>query len=102
MTITDKNFENIIANNNVMMKFGAVWCGPCRMLEPVIKKMEAEDTNPCVIGSVDVDENSVLSTTFGIRSIPAILFFKDGQVVDKLIGNVAETQIREKIKTLFS
>ena len=100
MTITDKNFENVIANNNVVMKLGAEWCGPCRQLDPIIKKMETEDTN-YIVGSVDIDENSVISTRYGIRNIPTILFFKDGQLVDKMVGAVTETAIREKITAAF-
>jgi len=101
MIITDKNFENLIANNNVVMKLGAVWCGPCRQLDPIIKKMEAEE-NKFIVGSVDIDENSVISTRYGIRNIPTILFFKEGQLVDKIVGNVSEIQIREKITTALS
>lgn len=96
MTITDKNYKNIIENNDAVIKFGAPWCGPCRQIDPIIKKMEAEET-PYVIGSVDVDDNSEISTEFGIRSIPAILIFKEGKVVDKIVGFVPENQIREKI-----
>lgn len=96
MTITDKNFENIIANNTVVMKLGAVWCGPCRQIDPIIKKMETED-NGYIVGSVDIDENSVIPLRYGVRNIPTILIFKEGQVVGKVIGNVTETQLREKI-----
>jgi thioredoxin 1 len=100
MEITDKNFENVIANNSVVMKLGAVWCGPCRQVDPIIKKIEAENNN-FVVGSVDVDVNSVISTRYGVRNIPTILFFKEGQLVDKLVGGATETAIREKIATNF-
>lgn len=101
MTITDKNFENIIANNTVVMKLGAVWCGPCRQIDPIIKKMETED-NGYIVGSVDIDENSVIPLRYGVRNIPTILIFKEGQVVGKVIGNVTENELREKITAAIS
>ena len=101
MTITDKNFENIITNNTVVMKLGAVWCGPCRQIDPIIKKMETED-NGYIVGSVDIDENSVIPLRYGVRNIPTILIFKEGQVVGKVIGNVTENELREKITAAIS
>lgn len=101
MTITDKNFENIIANNIVVMKLGAVWCAPCRQIDPIIKKMETED-NGYIVGSVDIDENSVIPLRYGVRNIPTILIFKEGQVVGKVIGNVTENELREKITAAIS
>ncbi len=96
MKITDQNFENLIANNTVVMKLGAVWCGPCRQIEPIITKMEAED-NGYIVGTVDVDENSVIPQRYGVRNIPTILIFKAGEVVGKVTGYVNETELREKI-----
>lgn len=102
MIITDKNFENLIANNNVVMKLGAVWCGPCRQLDPIIHKLEEEKDKNYIVGSVDIDINSVISTRYGIRNIPTILFFKEGQLVDKIVGNTSELQLREKITAVLS
>lgn len=101
MIVTDQNFENIIANNTAVFKLGAEWCPGCKLLDPIIKKMEAED-NGYIVGSVDVDENSVIPLRYGVRNIPTILIFKAGQVVGKVTGYVNETELREKITTAIS
>ncbi len=84
-----------------MVDFWAVWCGPCRMVGPVVEELATEYQGKAVIGKVDVDTNQEVAAKYGIRNIPTILFFKDGEVVDKVVGVVPKEQLVEKIKRDF-
>jgi thioredoxin len=99
MNITDQNYKDVIENNLVAVKFGAEWCGPCKVVDPIFKKLETEDLG-VVVGLCDVDTNSEASTAFGVRNLPTMLFFKNGIVVDKHVGVITETQLRAKIENL--
>ncbi len=102
MKITDENYKEVIENNNAMIYMGAGWCSGCKVVKPVIEKMELENSSSTVIGKVDVDTAAEITIEYGIRNIPAILFFKDGKVVDKIIGNTTESVIKEKMNSNFN
>ncbi|MCW3071463.1 MAG: thioredoxin [Bacteroidetes bacterium] len=103
LEITDANFEELVTKSNkpVLLDFWAEWCGPCRMVGPVVEELSNEYADKAVVGKVDVDANANISNMFGIRNIPTILFFKDGQVVDKQVGAVPKSVLDAKLKALL-
>ena len=102
VTITNENFASLKAGDlPLVVDFWATWCGPCRMIAPIIEELAADFDGQIVVGKCDVEENDDLAAEFGIRNIPTILFFKDGVVVDKLVGAVSKAKIEEKFQTLL-
>ncbi len=102
VTITNENFESLKNGAQpLVVDFWATWCGPCRMVAPVIAELAKTYDGKVVVGKCDVEECEDLAAEFGIRNIPTILFFKDGQVVDKLIGAQPKAKIEEKIQALL-
>jgi thioredoxin 1 len=98
-TFTDSNFEAEVIKSNKLsvIDFWAPWCGPCLALGPTIEALAKEYEGKVNVGKVNVDENSNLSVTYGITSIPCILFIKDGKVVDKQVGAVPKAALERKI-----
>jgi thioredoxin 1 len=97
--ITDANFDEIIKTDQpVLVDFWAEWCGPCKMIGPVVEELAGEFEGKAVIGKINVDDNPAISARFGIRSIPTLLVFKNGEIVDKQIGAVPKTALADKIK----
>ena len=97
--ITDANFEEIINSDKpVLVDFWAEWCGPCRMVGPVVEELAGEYEGKAIIGKVDVDANPQTSMKFGIRSIPTLLVFKNGQIVDKQVGAVPKHVLAQKLE----
>ena len=100
--ITSENFESL--KNGVkplVVDFWATWCGPCRMVGPVISELANEYDGKITVGKCDVEENEDLAVEFGIRNIPTILFFKNGQVIDKMVGAQAKAKLQEKFDALL-
>ncbi len=98
--LTDENFEEEVRKDQlVLVDFWAVWCAPCKIIEPVIEELAQEYAGRLTCGKLNVDENPVTAARFQIMSIPSILLFKGGEVVDKLIGAVPKSQLEDKINT---
>jgi len=102
LEITDANFnETLNTDQIVMVDFWAEWCGPCKMIGPLVAELANEYEGKAVIGKLDVDANSNTSAQFGVRSIPTILFFKNGEVVDKIVGAVPKATLANKLISLM-
>ena len=102
VTLTDSNFADTVLKSDkpVLVDFWATWCGPCRAIAPTIEQVASEFEGRAVIGKLDVDENPQVAMQFGIRSIPTILFFKDGRPVDQLIGAVPKKALADRLEML--
>ena len=102
VTITNENFASLKAGNlPLVVDFWATWCGPCRMVAPIIEELAGTYDGQIVVGKCDVEENDDLAAEFGIRNIPTILFFKGGQVVDKLVGAQGEAVLDAKFQSML-
>ncbi|MBR4920964.1 MAG: thioredoxin [Prevotella sp.] len=102
VTITTENFENLKNGEQpLVVDFWATWCGPCRMVGPVISELAGEYEGRINVGKCDVEDNEDLAAEFGIRNIPTILFFKGGQLVDKIVGAQPKARLQEKFEALL-
>lgn len=102
VTITSENFENLKNGElPLVVDFWATWCGPCRMVGPVVSELAKEYDGKIVVGKCDVEDNEDMAAEFGIRNIPTILFFKGGQVVDKIVGAQSKAALEEKFKSIL-
>ena len=101
--ITDANFEELVMNADkpVMIDFWAVWCGPCRMIAPIVEEMSGEYEGKAVIGKVDVDSNPGVAMKYGIRNIPTVIFVKGGEIVDKQVGAAPKKSFTDKLDALL-
>jgi thioredoxin 1 len=100
--ITDSNWEALVAGDKpVVIDFWATWCGPCRMIAPIVEEVAQEYEGKVVIGKVNIDDNSKITVNFGIRNIPTLLFFKGGELVDKHVGAIRKPELIEKVNKLL-
>jgi thioredoxin 1 len=103
LELTDTNFDEIVLKSEipVIVDFWAEWCGPCRMVGPIVSDIAEEYRDRAIVGKVDVDSNPSVSARYGIRNIPTVLFFKDGKVADKQVGAVPKSNFVNKLEALL-
>ena len=101
--ITDDNFQDEVLNSDlpVLIDFWAVWCGPCKMIAPIVEDLATEYDGKAKIGKLDVDSNQQTSIKYGVRSIPTLLIFKGGELVDTIIGAVPKAKVVEKLELVI-
>jgi thioredoxin 1 len=101
--ITDDNFENEVVKSDkpVLIDFWAVWCGPCKLIAPIVEELAGEYDGKIKIGKLDVDSNQQTSIKFGVRSIPTLLLFKEGKLKETIIGAVPKKTIIDKLNTVL-
>ena len=101
--LTDSNFDEVVSNGElpVVVDFWATWCGPCRMISPIIDKMAEKYQGRVNVTKCNVDESTDIPVKFGIRNIPTILFFKGGELVDRVVGAVPQAEIEKRIEALL-
>lgn len=99
LEFTDANFEQEVLKSDVpvLVDFWAVWCGPCKMIAPFVEELAGEYEGKAKVGKVDVDNNPNISMTYGIRSIPTLLIFRDGKIVDQIIGAIPKQAMAQKL-----
>jgi thioredoxin 1 len=102
-TFTEENYEELVLKSDkpAMVDFGAEWCGPCKVLIPIIEEMSAEYEGRAVIGKVDVDHAPGISAKYGIRNVPTVIFIKNGEVVDKQVGAVPKSTLTAKLDAIL-
>ena len=103
LEITDNNFEEIVLKSDkpVMVDFWAAWCGPCRMVGPIIDELSEEYAGKAVIGKVDIDSNQQYAAQFGVRNIPTVLVFKNGELIDRKVGVSSKNDYAEALDKLI-
>ena len=100
--VTNENYESLKNGElPLVIDFWATWCGPCRMVAPIVEELAKEYDGQVTIGKGDVEEADEIAAEFGIRNIPTIVFMKDGKVQDKIVGAASKSKIEEKIKALL-
>lgn len=99
VTITDGSFEEEVLQSDlpVLVDFGAAWCTPCKMIEPAVEEIASEYQGKVKVGKIDVDSNPEVAAAYGVRGLPSLLFFKNGEVVDKIVGAVPKSAITQKL-----
>ena len=101
-TITNDNLQEVLDSGKpVMVDFWAEWCGPCRMMSPIVEEMATEYADKAIIGKCDIEENNAVAVKYAIRNIPTILFIKNGEVVDKQVGACPKSTLEEKLSKIL-
>ena len=103
VVVTESNFEEVVLNSEkpVIVDFWAEWCGPCRLIGPIIEEIGEELKDKVVAAKLDVDGNPSIPSKYGIRNIPTVLYFKNGEVVDKQVGAVPKSVLMKKLENLL-
>lgn len=103
ITITDSNFEEEVIKSNlpVLVDFWAVWCGPCKAIAPIVEEIAAEYDGKVKVGKLDVDQNDDSAIKYGVRSIPTLLIFNEGKLINTIIGRVPKSQIVEALNAVL-
>ncbi|MEG0518417.1 MAG: thioredoxin [Bacteroidales bacterium] len=102
LAVNDANFKELISSDKpVLVDFWATWCGPCRMLSPIVDEIATEFEGKAVVAKCNVDEAADVTMEYGIRNIPTLLFFKGGELKDKLVGSTTKAAIAEKLNSLM-
>ncbi len=99
---TDANFAQEVGSGVVLVDFWAPWCGPCRMVGPIVEELATEYSDRAVVGKVNVDENTEIPSKYGIMSIPTLMFFKDGEIVEQVVGAVSKEVIAAKLEEILA
>ena len=101
--ITDANFDELVMNSDkpVLLDFWAEWCGPCRLIGPLVEEISNEQGEKALVGKVNVDENPKAAMKFGIRNIPTVLYLKDGEIADKQVGAASKDVLEGKLTALM-
>ena len=103
LEINEQNYTELVENSGkpVMLDFWAVWCGPCRTIAPYVEEIYNEYKDKAIVGKVDVDESNEISIKYGIRNIPTVVYIKNGEVVDKVVGAVSKDTLKAKLEALL-
>jgi len=102
MQITDSNFKELLKESKpLVVDFWAEWCGPCKMIAPIVDELAEIYKSQVIVGKVNVDENEDLPIEYGIRNIPTLLFFKNGELTDRHVGAITKAALEDKIKALL-
>lgn len=103
LQITESNFEEIVMKSNkpVMIDFWAEWCGPCRIVSQIVDELSEQYEGKAIIGKVNVDENSQIAAKYSIRAIPTVLYFKNGELIDKQVGAAPKNVFENKLKAIL-
>ncbi len=103
LEFTDSNFDEIVKNATtpIIVDFWAEWCGPCRTIGPIVDEISKEFDGKVIVGKVDVDGNPEITSKFGVRNIPTVLFIKNGEVLDKQVGAVPKATLVKKLEALL-
>ncbi|MBR6424219.1 MAG: thioredoxin [Bacteroidales bacterium] len=101
--VTDSNFDAVVVNSEqpVVVDFWATWCGPCRMISPIVDQLAEKYAGRVTVVKCNVDDSTEVPVKFGIRNIPTLLFFKNGELVDRLVGAVPQAELEKKIEALL-
>jgi thioredoxin 1 len=103
LELTDQNFDEVVLQSDkpFIVDFWAEWCGPCRMVGPIVEEIGNDYAEKALVGKLDVDSNPNVTRKYGIRNIPTVLFFKNGEIADKQVGAVPKSHLVNKLEALF-
>ena len=102
LQITKENYDEVLSSDKpILLDFWAEWCGPCKLIGPIIDEVSEDFSDSAIVGKINVDDSADLSSQYGIRNIPTLLFIKNGEVVDKHVGAASKKEISDKLKSLM-